>query len=204
VSKDQWQWRKRYRVWEANREVFLFPENWLDPELRDDKSPIFKKIESKLLQSEITDDAAQSAMLDYLSDLAEVAKLEPCGMYLEENVGGTGAETVHTVARSSGAHRKYFYRRLEFGYWTPWEQINLDIEDNPVLPVIWNNRLLLFWLRIMKQAPLALPDTPTSPAHDGSGNEPSLANLTLTSIKTDAKNNAARACSSGAAMRFRA
>ena len=29
-----WDWLKRYRVWEANRKVFLFPENWIEPELR--------------------------------------------------------------------------------------------------------------------------------------------------------------------------
>ena len=53
----QWEWMKRYRVWEANRKVFLFPENWLEPELRDDKSPFFKEIESELLQSDITEDS---------------------------------------------------------------------------------------------------------------------------------------------------
>ena len=26
----QWKWMKNYRVWEANRKVFLYPENWLD------------------------------------------------------------------------------------------------------------------------------------------------------------------------------
>ena len=44
IAADQWAWMKRYRVWEANRKVFLFPENWLEPELRDDKSPIFKEM----------------------------------------------------------------------------------------------------------------------------------------------------------------
>ena len=30
----QWNtWRKRYRVWEANRKVFLYPENWIKPAL---------------------------------------------------------------------------------------------------------------------------------------------------------------------------
>ena len=29
-----WDWRKRYRVWEANRRLFLYPENWVEPELR--------------------------------------------------------------------------------------------------------------------------------------------------------------------------
>ncbi len=35
----QWEWMKSYRVWEANRKIFLYPENWIVPELRDDKSP---------------------------------------------------------------------------------------------------------------------------------------------------------------------
>jgi hypothetical protein len=28
----RWQWLRRYRVWEANRKVFLYPENSLEPE----------------------------------------------------------------------------------------------------------------------------------------------------------------------------
>jgi len=34
VTRATWQWRKRYRVWKANRKVFLYPENWVEPELR--------------------------------------------------------------------------------------------------------------------------------------------------------------------------
>jgi hypothetical protein len=26
-----WESAKNYRVWEANRKVFLYPENWIDP-----------------------------------------------------------------------------------------------------------------------------------------------------------------------------
>lgn len=29
-----WKWRKNYRVWHANRRIFLYPENWIEPELR--------------------------------------------------------------------------------------------------------------------------------------------------------------------------
>ena len=35
IDASQWEWMKRYRVWQSNREVFLWPENWLYPELRD-------------------------------------------------------------------------------------------------------------------------------------------------------------------------
>jgi AAA+ superfamily predicted ATPase len=32
--KTSWAWRKNYRVWDANRKVFFYPENWIEPELR--------------------------------------------------------------------------------------------------------------------------------------------------------------------------
>ncbi len=31
-----WDWLKRSRVWEAVRKIFLYAENWLQPEARDD------------------------------------------------------------------------------------------------------------------------------------------------------------------------
>jgi SpoVK/Ycf46/Vps4 family AAA+-type ATPase len=30
----EWEWPRRYRVWEANRKIFLYPENWIEPDLR--------------------------------------------------------------------------------------------------------------------------------------------------------------------------
>ena len=48
LDAHRWRWMKNYRVWEANRKVFLYPENWIDPALRDDKSPFFKELESEL------------------------------------------------------------------------------------------------------------------------------------------------------------
>jgi peptidoglycan hydrolase-like protein with peptidoglycan-binding domain len=161
IKAKQWEWMKRYRVWEANRKVYFFPENWLEPELRDDKSPFFKEIESELLQSDITEDSAATALLNYLTKLEEVAKLEPCGIYHipRDDIKDT-PEINHVVARTAGAHRKYYYRRYEGGSWLPWEQIKLDIEDNPVIPVVWNDRLFLFWLRILQDTSPEPPPLP--------------------------------------------
>jgi hypothetical protein len=33
-TEAQWKWRKNYRVWDAKRRIFLYPENWIEPELR--------------------------------------------------------------------------------------------------------------------------------------------------------------------------
>ena len=51
---EQWKWMKNYRVWEANRKVFLFPENWIEAGLREDKSFLFTELENELLQNELT------------------------------------------------------------------------------------------------------------------------------------------------------
>ncbi len=40
-----WKWLSEYRVWKANREIFLYPENWIEPELSQDDS-IFQEFES--------------------------------------------------------------------------------------------------------------------------------------------------------------
>ena len=174
----QWQWMKRYRLWEANRKVFLWPENWLEPELRDDQSPFFKETISELLQSDITDDSAEIALLDYLSKLEEVAKLEPCGIHYVASAPSAADDVVYVVARTAGAHRKYYSRRREFGSWSPWDQIKLDIEDNPVIPAVWKDRLFLFWLRIQKRAPAAV-QTP------GTGNQ-KAGELKMADIQSEA------------------
>ncbi|MEU7730177.1 neuraminidase-like domain-containing protein [Streptomyces sp. NPDC040724] len=166
----RWDWMKRYRLWEANRQVFLWPENWLAPELRTDRSPAFRQVLSELLQSDITDEAAATAMLGYLSQLEEVAKLEPCAIHYEEGDQDSGDEVAHVIARTPGAQRKYYYRQRA-GAWTAWEQINLDIEDNPVMPVLWKGRLLLFWLKVMST------DPPTQPMSQ------ELAGARLTDVK---------------------
>jgi hypothetical protein len=152
LNAKHWSWMKRYRFWEANRKVFLWPENWLEPELRDDQSPFFREALSELLQGDVTDDRAAATLLTYLSKLDEIAKLEPCGIHYVENNPGTADDVAHVVARTAGANRKYYYRQRKGGSWTPWDQIKLDIEEDPVIPVVWNNRLFVFWLRIWKQA----------------------------------------------------
>lgn len=181
INAKQWEWMKRYRVWEANRKVFITPENWLEPELRDDKSPFFKEIESELLQSDITEESAASALITYLSKLGEVANLEPCGIYHVPETDNT-REVNHIISRTSGANRKYYYRRQEGSSWTPWEQIKLEIEDNPVVPVVWKDRLLLFWLKILKQTPLD-PDQ----MHDEGTDTKPITEANLGDIKSNAK-----------------
>ena len=179
ISAAQWQWMKRYRVWQANREVFLWPENWLYPELRDNQSPIFKQVMGSLLQGDITDDAAASAYLDYLTGLEQVAKLEPCGLYYQPGTADTD-ETSYVVARTPGANCAYYFRQLTAGSWTPWSKVPVDCEDMPITPIVWNGRLFLFWLKAVKQVQ---PD-PAQLSSSTSGTSGKLVDLELSDFNS--------------------
>jgi Neuraminidase-like domain len=159
----EWVWMKRYRLWQANREVFLWPENWLYPELRDDQSPIFKDVIGKLLQKDISADGATDAYLQYLADLQKIAKLDPSGICYDPSTSD-----VHVVSRSMDGTQTYYYRKFIGGSWWPWEETGLKIEDNPVLPVLWNGRLLLFWLQLVQQNPAPSQTVGAGDAHDQS------------------------------------
>jgi receptor-binding and translocation channel-forming TcA subunit of Tc toxin/ABC toxin-like protein/neuraminidase-like protein/putative peptidoglycan binding protein/virulence plasmid A protein len=152
----EWKWMKSYRIWEANRKIFLYPENWIEPELRDDKSPFFKELESELLQSDLTLATAETAFLHYLEKLDRVARLETVGIYhqLEQDQTGKAAvDILHLFARSLDPPHFYYYRqRVDSAYWTPWERVDLDIEGDHLIPLIWNRRLYLFWPTFTEQA----------------------------------------------------
>ena len=139
IRADHWAWMKRYRVWEANRKIFLWPENWLEPELRDNKSPIFRELESDLLKSDITDELAERAYLSYLKKLDEIARLEIMGSFLQEQTSDQDDDILHVFGRTNGMAHQYYYRRYEYGYWTPWEKVNLNIQGDLLFPVIWKN-----------------------------------------------------------------
>jgi hypothetical protein len=196
VSTTQWEWMKRYRVWQANREVFLWPENWLYPELRDDQSPFFQQMMSSLLQGDITDDAAASAYLDYLTSLEEVAKLEPCGLYYQPGTADAD-ETSYVVARTAGANRKYYFRQLTSGSWTPWTQVTIDCEDMPLTPIVWNGRLFLFWLKVVKQAQ---PSPAQLSSTDSGGQSNTLADMPVSDLASFASTAASNASTGSVAV----
>lgn len=152
IDAQRWETMSRLSVWRAWAEVMQFPENVLDLSLRDDKSSFYKEFESELLQGDVTEERAKTAVLNYLSKLAEVAKLERCGMfYVAPDPDTHRAGITHIVARTTGAGRKFFCQRREGSFVTPLEQVKLEIEDIPVVPLVWNELPFLFWLRVVKK-----------------------------------------------------
>jgi peptidoglycan hydrolase-like protein with peptidoglycan-binding domain len=137
----RWSWMKNYRVWEANRKIWLYPENWIEPELRDNKTPFFKDLENELFQSDLGNAAAEQALSRYLKKLDDVSRLEIAGVYEDDD------KDLHVFGRTFNTPRAYYYRRRDGGTlsWIPWESVELDIEGDHLIPVMWNRKLLLIW-----------------------------------------------------------
>lgn len=175
---EQWLWRGRYRVWEAQRKVYLHPENWLDSALRDDETPQFKEFRDTVLGDEIADANVEKALTRYVKQLDDIARLEVDGVY-HELEHATGSLTVvrdvlHVFARTRGKSGVNYYRTRLGGDagngWTPWQKLPFEIEAKDVLPVVFNRRLMVIWPRFERRAvevdPNQLSENDTPPPEE--------------------------------------
>jgi hypothetical protein len=139
---NQWKWMKNYRVWEANRKVFLYPENWYDVTLSDEKSFLLDEFINEIQQNELTNDSAEVALRTYLEKLDHISFLEVMATWYD-----TKNRNMHVFARTKGGEPAiYYYRRFEKErYWTPWEKVELDIPGDHLLAFSRNDRLHLAW-----------------------------------------------------------
>jgi hypothetical protein len=139
AAADQWEWRKNYRVWQANRKVFLYPESYIDPDLRDDKTSIALDLEDDLLQRKITKDSAVEAYEHYLAQFAELAHLRICGSLRH-------GWTYYFLGRSQQDPANCYCRRWDGTTWTPWQKIDVAIDAPYIAAEIHLGRLFLLWV----------------------------------------------------------
>lgn len=134
LDASRWQWMSKQTVWTANRKVFLWPENWMVPSLRDDKTPIYSGMESEMLQRDVSPANALASFQNYVNELDKIANLRAVGVYVEQV---TSDQTVfHCVAMTVGSPYLFYYRSYDFKTqeWTPWIRITVDI---PTYTVSW-------------------------------------------------------------------
>jgi hypothetical protein len=170
----EWSWRQQYELWQANREVFLYPENYVLPELRTDASPFFSDLENNLLQTNCNEDAAESAIEDYLRKLVGVARLQVAAHYNQNNPDGSSV--LHVFAQTRGMPPQWWYRTRTgmgpgAGSWSAWVSPNLDIASQHLLPVVWDRRLHLVW-PVFKQVSEKQSDQSVPPSGGGTASAP--------------------------------
>jgi len=151
-----WEWLMNYRVWEANRKVFLYPENYIDPTLRKSATPLFEDLENKLLQGEVTATSIDSIYRTYVDGLVQLAKLEYVDAYhcTVDDLQRGPIDTTFYFARTSTDPYTYSIISFDTGVWSAWQPIQITIPAALVTPVYAFKRLFLFWveLKCMKES----------------------------------------------------
>ncbi|MET9088413.1 neuraminidase-like domain-containing protein [Streptomyces sp. NPDC004237] len=156
LDRRRWGWMQKYRVWEANRKVFVNPESYLRAELRDDTSEIFDALQAQLLQKDINQNTIEAALRAYVDGLDGVARLEPAGLYVDNAM-------VYLFARTQAAPHLFYYRVFDTQNirWYPWQRVPVDVPSYDVIreqakvqtnvngcylvPVVFQGRLLIFF-----------------------------------------------------------
>lgn len=145
-NRKLWDWMYNYRIWEANRKVFLFPENWLLPELRDDKTAIFHQMESALTEQEPSPGMTLAALLGYLDDFNDLSQISVIAMYEDRQE----SHTLYVVGRTPNLPYRYFWRSCaQFGgdemSWTGWEALDLDNANDFIMPFVFEGDFHVAW-----------------------------------------------------------
>ncbi|MBQ3715298.1 MAG: hypothetical protein IJM92_09490 [Fibrobacter sp.] len=156
TQKEQWEWMKNYQVWVANRKVFLYPENWIDGDLREDKTPFFKDLEDRLAEIGNDQEALTEALGDYLKKVTDTSEIDIVGACMQN--GGVHAGTIYTlhiIGCTRGEPHAYYYRTYEAtplygGYWSPWEEVPVEIDGASIQPAIFGGHLYILWLQVVQ------------------------------------------------------
>lgn len=173
-----WPWMESYRVWEANREIFLYPENYLQPELRTQLTPEFEALVNDLQQADLTDESnVSSALNSYLEDFKTIA-----GLSIESSaartldVDGYRAKDVCYLGRTSSSPISWKYRvvrcleldpdsnNYEPAAWGMWREVTTKMKPVGVVnPVFAFNTWYLFWVETYNaQVPAATTENPNA------------------------------------------
>lgn len=156
IDHDRWNHvLSNQQLLRADLEILVNPENYILPELRDDKSPAFIELESALLSEDLTDEAAERAITGYLEKADAVAKLDVVALHVQRGFDSLEKlqVIVHVLGRTANPPYKHYYRRLvvtdaHVEGWTPWEEVPLDIRGDLITMVTFERRLYLFWAQL--------------------------------------------------------
>ncbi|MBL4647709.1 MAG: hypothetical protein JKY13_01945, partial [Gammaproteobacteria bacterium] len=162
IPERQWQWMQSYIIWRANREVYLYPENYIDPSLRKLKTPLYQALQDELLQGDITEKIVNDALGHYVEGLAGIANMQIVDGYycpFDKKIGGktVDGETLFLFARSLSESGGFYYRALIVNdsqsrhVYSSWKKIDVAINADTVSGIYAFNTLYVFWVEQQKK-----------------------------------------------------
>lgn len=147
----------QYDIWAGEVELDTYPENYIDPTLRQSQTAYFKDLITDLNQNTINNDTAQQAVMNYLNKFEQVANLTIVSGYLDSTDQTTG--TYYFLGKSTTSPVQYYWRSFDMSKnvdnvasssaWSEWYPMNTAINEEALQGIprltYFNNRLYLFW-----------------------------------------------------------
>lgn len=172
IPQAWWKWMSTYRVWQANREVYLYPENYVDPSLRKLQSTQFKQFINDVSKGQVSDDNVKQAMANYLESVNEVSNLELIDGFVNpvyRMTQGTSQDNkksiIFLVARSRTSPADFYTRAAIFVtsnnavyhenvlpdeasevFFGAWQKIDLKVNSDYISTVVAFGRQFIFWV----------------------------------------------------------
>ncbi len=150
----------QYAVWAAEQELQDYPENYLTPISRINKSHYFTHLENTLNQNCLAPTKVQDAVLAYLHEFEAVSNLYVLSGYIDQDDITTAR--YYFIGRTNVNPYRYYWRMLDLSQkptdsakitpncWSDWASVDLPLSGGTVLektvrPVYYNNRLYVIW-----------------------------------------------------------
>lgn len=164
------QWRDgvaQYSLWAGYQMLQEYPENYLDPTLRLDKTTLFQTFESELAQARLSKDTVQRALGNYLQAFETVSNLQITGCYvnspnfLDSDYYFIGRQTIEPFAFYWRKAHLYSIKseepaiaatKAQMMDWTEWLAIESigGLQIKYCRPVVMDGRLYAVWVETGK------------------------------------------------------
>jgi hypothetical protein len=163
-----WQLYGNYPDWAALQMIACYPENYINPFVRQRKTGLFKALETNLNQTRLTTDSVQMALQDYLEAFGKICNLDVISGYID-GASATDAD-YYFIGRQREQPYQYFWRKAEIvltessktvnpAAWSEWQPIDIPALENvlDIRLVQWSGRLCVVWAqwrerRVTKEA----------------------------------------------------
>ncbi|WP_455806097.1 Tc toxin subunit A-related protein [Pseudomonas fluorescens] len=152
----EWELCSNYSDWAAVQLIRLYPENYINPFVRQRKTSLFKALENDLNHTRLNDDSVLAALHNYLQRFEQTCDLDVLSCYMD---GPTPDRAdYYFVGRERVPPFQYFWRKAEIeltptcvavnpAAWGEWQAVEIQPAHRvlDIRPVFWNGRLCLVW-----------------------------------------------------------
>lgn len=151
-----WELYNNYPDWAAVTQIGIYPENFINPFVRQRKTGLFKALENDLNQTRLSSDSVQRALQNYLQGFEQTCNLEVLSSYMD-GASPTRAD-YYFIGRQRVPPFQYFWRKAAIELqpncksinpvaWGEWLPVEIGTGDRvlDIRPVFWSGRLCVVW-----------------------------------------------------------